>query len=491
MATEEPRPREDAQEESGEGETLPQKAGQTEEEPVDGKVTLEQEEAGDEPGVEGEPEGQDAESEVKEQGGKDSEEPEGKQDNSHSDDKVAAEEAKVIEDVDKGAVQAAHDKPATEEGQVPVVKHNRVESIEAPNRKPAALEASPGSLDEHRSNLGLGPSSSLGDAAGSEPRRTASQSGLQADMTQNRHESTKDNARAYQLPPPRSYLQLRAMVLQLPNASSTSTNNPPTLILEGRTNMSMARRSYYPRITRTLPELQLWVLVLTLSFPASIFSPFQYPPPSMVTGGSIQDGDPTVRAYLYQTTNQLARILLKPHVLQHPATAALIDSDFSYVPPFPNVAVEGRVRTKEILDRAIAMTRAGQDPLRPKKGGAAAANNSTFDVDGVAAALGLPAQYNTSNGAGGSYASSSQAQSTTRNPLSIFARGNNASPQRIAQHQPVLLPPGEEDPDEEELAVARNEVTRLEVQFERAARAAQAVVERNGGAWPFLSCPVY
>lgn len=358
----------------------------------------------------------------------------------------------------------------------PEIANIKVDRIEAPKANMPEQPSNP--IEDHRSTLGLGPPAAIENHKSTSSAQL--QPSLQADLTQNRHDPSKDNPASYQPPPPRPYLQLRAMALQI--SSNTALNSSPTLVLEGRTNLSTARRSYYPKIMRTLPELQLWILVLTLSYPASIFSPFQMPPTSLVSGGSIHDGDPLVRTYLIQTTNQLARLLMKPHVLQHPATVALIDSDFSYVPPFPQVGAESRMRTMEIMERAISLARSGQDPLRPKKGAGPSAN-ANFDVDGVAAALGLPTQ-NHSNGAPGSSYShigtTNSASSSSKNPLSIFSR-NNASPQRIAQHQPVLLPPGEEDPDEEELAVARNEVTRLEVQFERASRAAQVVLEKNAG----------
>ena len=100
---------------------------------------------------------------------------------------------------------------------------------------------------------------------------------------------------------------------------------------------------------------------------------------------------------------------------------------------------------------------------------------SSWDAEGVAAALGLPpsALPNYNETAGGS-----NIAAASRNPLSIFSRAN-ASPQRIQIAPPVALPPGEEDEDEEDLTLARNEITRLEMQFEKASQGAQMVVEKG------------
>lgn len=276
-------------------------------------------------------------------------------------------------------------------------------------------------------------------------------------------------------------MQLKALALQLPAASATGSQSnshhidPPTLILEGRTNLSTARRSFYPRVNRTLPELQLWILALTLSFPAGIFSPFSYPPSSLVSGGNMEDG--AIRSYLMTITNQFARILRKPYVLSHPATVALVDCDFSYNPGMPHVGPGSSVSTRRKLEDGIALTRAGHDPLRGRKGknGAGSSPTATWDADGVAAALGLPSL--PSQASADTY--TAPAPSTSKNPLSIFSRAS-ASPQRIQPHPPVPIPPGEEDEDEEDLTAARNEITRLELQFEKASRATHLLVDRSG-----------
>lgn len=308
---------------------------------------------------------------------------------------------------------------------------------------------------------------------------------LKSEPSQHRHDSGADKPSSYQSSAPTTYLQIRALALQLPNNVAHASNHPnghhiapPTLIVEGRTNMSTARRSFYPRVTRTLPELQLWILALTLSFPAGIFSPFQAPPPALVTGGTMEDS--VIRSYLSTITHQFARILRKQFVLSHPATVALVDSDFNYNPSLPHVGPGSSVAARRKLDDGIAIARMGHDPLlgRKGKGGSGVSPTATWDVDGVAAALGLPGV--SSQASGDIYGpGNTPAASTSKNPLSIFSRAS-ASPQRIQPYPTVPIPPGEEDEDEEELTAARNEITRLELQFEKASKAAQLLVERSG-----------
>jgi hypothetical protein len=300
---------------------------------------------------------------------------------------------------------------------------------------------------------------------------------LQPEDMQHRHDHRKDQASSYQPTPPKSYMQLRAVALQLPNSiastSSASHVDPPTIIMEARTNLSSARRSFYPKVTRTLPELHLWLLALTLSFPASIFSPFEYPPPTLINGGTSTDS--ALRDYLVTITNQLGRIMKKQYVLSHPATVALVDCDFSYTPSLPHVGPGSSPLARRRMEEGLRIARSGFDPLRGKRGkGGSNGAMSTWDVDGVAAALGLP----TSVFAGSNDATTA-APSTSINPLSLFSRAN-ASPQRIQVAPPVALPPGEEDEDEEDLTLARNEITRLEMQFEKASQSAQMVLEKSG-----------
>ena len=331
---------------------------------------------------------------------------------------------------------------------------SKVEVIEAPNRASAPAAA---------------PIVDTGHA-----------SPLRPDPAQHRHDSRLDHPSSYQPSAPRPYMQLRATALQLPNNTATSPNashaEPPTIILEGRTNLSSARRSYYPKVTRTLPELHLWLLALTLSFPASIFSPLTYPLALLMDGGPTSDL--AIRNYLVTVTNQLSRILAKPYVLSHPATIALVDCDFSYTPTLPHIGPGSSPLAHRRMEEGLSIARAGFDPLRGKKGKGSGLTGSTvastWDVDGVAAALGLPtAVYATNND------NISSAPTSSKNPLSLFSRANS-SPQRIQHPPPVALPPGEEDEDEEDLTLARNEITRLEMQFEKASLAASMVVEKSG-----------
>ncbi|UZJ51670.1 hypothetical protein CBS101457_000990 [Exobasidium rhododendri] len=311
-----------------------------------------------------------------------------------------------------------------------------------------------------------------------------SPSPLRPDLAQHRHDSRLDQPSSYQPSTPRTYFQLRAMALQLPNVTNNAPNashiDPPTIIMEGRTNLSSARRSFYPKVTRTLPELHLWLLALTLSFPASIFSPFTYPLIALTNGGSPSDA--AIRNYLVTITNQLGRILIKPYVLSHPATVALVDCDFNYTPTLPHIGPGSSPLARRKMDEGLCIARAGFDPFKGRKGkgGSNLTTNgvtSTWDVDGVAAALGLPTAVYAANH--DSTSSSSSSSSSSKNPLSIFS-SFNASPQRIQQPPPIALPPGEEDEDEEDLTLARNEITRLEMQFEKASRAAEIVVEKGG-----------
>lgn len=328
---------------------------------------------------------------------------------------------------------------------------NIVEVIEAPQRSRQESQVVPQTTND----------------ASSSTSRPAS---IRPGNTQLRH---TDKPEAYQSTTPRIYLSLRAMALQLPNniASTSSATHiePPTLILEGRTNLSSARRSYYSKVTRTLPELHLWLLALTLSFPASIFSPFTYPPASLMNSTTATDA--AIRNYMTTITNQFGRILSKSYVLSHPATVALIDCDFSYLPSLPHIGPGSSPMARKKMEEGIKIARAGFDPLKGKRGGM----TSTWDAEGVAAALGLPPSALPNY----TEASSSNMAAASRNPLSIFTRAN-ASPQRIQVAPPVALPPGEEDDDEEDLTLARNEITRLEMQFEKASLAAQMVVDKSG-----------
>lgn len=298
---------------------------------------------------------------------------------------------------------------------------------------------------------------------------------MQPEPTQHRHHRNHDHPASYKPIAPVEFLQLRALALQLPSSqthASSQHNDPPTLILEGRTNVSTARRSFYPRVTRTLPELQLWILALTLSYPTSIFSPFSYPPSSLVAGNM---HDATIRSYLTLITNQFVRILNKQYVLHHPATVALVESDFSYHASMPHVGPGSSPSSLKKMEEATATTRMGFNPLTRRAKGANGTNaTSTWDVDGVAAALGLPALH--TNNAHETYGAPVH---TNKNPLSLFSR-NTSSPQRITPQPPVPIPPGEEDEDEEDLTAARNEITRLELQFEQASKAAAILVERKG-----------
>lgn len=301
---------------------------------------------------------------------------------------------------------------------------------------------------------------------------------LRPEKMQHRHDHRKDQASSYQPNPPQVYMQLRAVALQLPNNMASTSNashiDPPTIIMEGRTNLSSARRSFYPKVTRTLPELHLWLLALTLSFPASIFSPFEYPPLMLVNGGGLST-DSTLRDYLVTITNRLGRILGKQYVLSHPATIALVDCDFSYTPTLPHVGPGSSPLARRRMDEGLRIARTGFDPLRGKRGKAGSSGAmSTWDVDGVAAALGLP-----TSAFAGSNDAAVAVPATSKNPLSLFSRANS-SPQRIQVAPPVALPPGEEDEDEEDLTLARNEITRLEMQFEKASSAAQMVLEKSG-----------
>lgn len=340
-----------------------------------------------------------------------------------------------------------------------------------------SVQKSPDSLEQQKSDL-------KNEESISQDQRSPN-SNLKSEPSQHRHDAGADKPSSYQSSAPSTYLQIRALALQLPNNVAHASNHPnghhiapPTLIVEGRTNMSTARRSFYPRVTRTLPELQLWILALTLSFPAGIFSPFQAPSQALVTGGTMEDS--VIRSYLSTITHQFARILRKPFVLSHPATVALVDSDFNYNPSMPHVGPGSSVAARRKLDDGIAIARMGHDPLlgRKGKGGTGVSPTATWDVDGVAAALGLPGV--SSQASGDIYGpGTTPAASTSKNPLSIFSRAS-ASPQRIQPYPTVPIPPGEEDEDEEELTAARNEITRLELQFEKASKAAQMLVERSG-----------
>lgn len=307
---------------------------------------------------------------------------------------------------------------------------------------------------------------------------SSSSSSLRPETSQHRHDPKTDQASSYQPNPPQIYLHLRAVALQLPNVVTVSTSNashiePPTVILQGRTNLSSARRSFYPKVVRTLPELHLWLLALTLSFPASIFSPFIYPTTALMQGESASDA--VLRDYLVTITNQLSRILVKPYVLSHPATVALVECDFNYTPTLPHIGPGSSSSARKRLEEGIRIARTGYDPLRGKRGKGGTNNvTSMWDADGVAAALGLPTSV-----FAGSNDNTTAASTTSKNPLSLFTRAN-ASPQRIQIPPPVALPPGEEDEDEEDLTLARNEITRLEMQFEKASQAAHMVMEKSG-----------
>lgn len=341
---------------------------------------------------------------------------------------------------------------------------SKVEVIEAPNRP----------ID-----------SSINSSSHMVRTASSSSSSLRPETLQHKHDSRIDQASSYQPSPPQTYLHLRAVALQLPNIVVASTSNashiePPTVILQGRTNLSSARRSFYSKVVRTLPELHLWLLALILSFPASIFSPFTYPSPTLIQGEATSDA--ILRDYLVTITNQLSRILVKPFVLSHPATVALVECDFSYTPTLPHVGPGSSPSARKRLEEGIRIARTGYDPLRGKKGkGGSNGVTSTWDVDGVAAALGLPTSV-----FAGSNDNTNSVPTTSKNPLSLFTRANS-SPQRIQIAPPVALPPGEEDEDEEDLTLARNEITRLEMQFEKASQAAQMVMEKSGAMSVTLS----
>lgn len=307
---------------------------------------------------------------------------------------------------------------------------------------------------------------------------------LEPETKQHRHDVRADRPGSYQPSVPLPYLQIRAMGIQLPSsmASTSSTHShidPPSLVLEARTNLSSARRSFYPRVTRSLPELQLWILALTLSFPAGIFSPFLDPPALLTAGASRTADDIATRNYLITITRQFDRILRKPYVLSHPATVALMDCDFNYNAAMPHIGPGSSHMSRRKMEDGTGLVRMGHDPLRGSKRvknqGGGGSVMSTWDVDGVAAALGLPALPMQN----GHDVQGQAAPAMSKNPLNIFSRAS-ASPQRITTQPQIPIPPGQEDEDEEDLTAARNEITRLELQFERASKAAHVLVERKG-----------
>jgi hypothetical protein len=252
------------------------------------------------------------------------------------------------------------------------------------------------------------------------------------------------------------HVQLHLPILPYRRPGSTAASDI-ALSLSAHGNLAALRRTHYPRIERRAADLALWLLALSLALPNHILPP---PPPApqllLTSPQSLHGAEAAAHAaashaHARALAAWFSRLLALPDVLRHPATPALIDADFAYVPVLPNVGPGAAPAAQRRLDAAISAVRS--------------AGNLSVDVG---AGLGLPS---------GAVTTSLALRAAQPSNAGLF--GSLRAARQVNGASSATAISGADT--DEELVAARAEVTRLEMQFRAAAERGERREESGAG----------
>ncbi|PWN26475.1 hypothetical protein BDZ90DRAFT_233111 [Jaminaea rosea] len=265
--------------------------------------------------------------------------------------------------------------------------------------------------------------------------------------------------------PPRPPPHLRIRVLSLQKRSRDLC-----VQLEASTNLPAYRRSHYPPFTRTLRELALFALSLSVHVPTHILAALPLPTPGLLaTIGNDASVHPTSlpegRLLCFHLSRWLQRLVAEPAHRDHAETRNFVEADYSYHPLEP---MEDGGAMPLVAKRWHAlMAQQAHDRA------AAAGGGMTIDV-GVG--LGLPSGVVGTTVGGGGTTSNGSSSSGGSSFFGISLGGGKSSSSSTGTGGKGLSLSRNVHDDDEDLVSARMEVTRLELQFSTAAQKGQNCV---------------
>lgn len=271
-------------------------------------------------------------------------------------------------------------------------------------------------------------------------------------------------------PPPRTSLEICVLGFERPRATLC-------LRLAARTNLGAYRHASYPPFVRSYREIALLAFALTLRHPETIVHALPVPFPALVPTPSPADDEPSSPAnaalvqaqqdiFLAQLTKWLSRTTSDPALMHDIELRRFVEAEYSYAPHPPDGGAPAALR-KRFSHGMAALSHAANSHFRP------------VDISGGAGQpLGLPSA--TSAPSGGAAATAKH----WAGAFLSFARGGTSSSSEsisgpVASSSALATSLAVHDQDAA-LVAAREEVTRLELQYAQAAGAAEHA--RQAGA---------
>ncbi|KDN38637.1 hypothetical protein K437DRAFT_276223 [Tilletiaria anomala UBC 951] len=250
--------------------------------------------------------------------------------------------------------------------------------------------------------------------------------------------------------PPQPVLDLRVITLE-------KGRRDLTFRLQAKTNLPYYRSNAYPSILRTYREIALLCLAMTLQHPSSIVQALPIPFPSLISASQVSQTTRTQAEnaaiqhqediFLSQLQRWIHRTISDPMLLQSLELRSFIDSEYSYHPTAPDTASSSPALRKRFNAGVAALSSAG-------------VSGAYGPVDvGSGSVLGLP------SGAGTASTSATAAAKSIASSLFSSIGGSGGS---AAGAMGFATSRSLHDEDDE-LVGAREEVTRLEMQFAQAA----------------------